>query len=312
MKQAYLFVHFKEKSTPDGEQVYFGISRDGFCWEQVNGGNPVLWCYYGDKGARDFTVTHCMKTGKYVILGTDLSLSYGMRGKYHGSWGEISHNGSKCFSLWESEDLLHWTEQRLVKVGDEDFGCLWAPDIIYDKKAGNYMIHWSSSHKDNQYGNKAIYCCRTEDFIHFSQPQELYRHPEKGVIDSAIYEEDGEYYMFVKREGEGGRNILLRASELEGPYEQVEAFDESMAGLQEGVYEAPTAVRLEDGRWCLFLDYYGVPGKGQGYVPFVADSLKSGRFTRADERFSFPYGFKHGTILTITPKQYEEIKAQEF
>ena len=28
MAQAYLFVHFREKTTPDGEQVYFGISRD--------------------------------------------------------------------------------------------------------------------------------------------------------------------------------------------------------------------------------------------------------------------------------------------
>ena len=27
MAQAYLFVHFREKTTPDGEQVYFGISR---------------------------------------------------------------------------------------------------------------------------------------------------------------------------------------------------------------------------------------------------------------------------------------------
>lgn len=40
--QAYLFVHFKEKTTPDGEQVYFGLSRDGFHWEEVNGGDPVL------------------------------------------------------------------------------------------------------------------------------------------------------------------------------------------------------------------------------------------------------------------------------
>ena len=38
----YLFVHFKEKITPDGEQVYFGVSKDGFNWEQVNGGNPIL------------------------------------------------------------------------------------------------------------------------------------------------------------------------------------------------------------------------------------------------------------------------------
>ena len=86
MNQAYLFVHFKEKSTPDGEQVYFGISKDGFCWEPVNEGNPILWCYYGEKGARDFTITYCKETGKYIILGTDLSLAYGMRGQYHNSW----------------------------------------------------------------------------------------------------------------------------------------------------------------------------------------------------------------------------------
>lgn len=28
---------------------------------------------------------------------------------------------------------------------------------------------------------------------------------------------------------------------------------------------------------------------------------------RADEQFFFPYGFKHGTILTITPKQYDAL-----
>ena len=44
MAQAYLFVHFREKTTPDGEQVYFDISRDGFHWEAVNDGVPgVLW-----------------------------------------------------------------------------------------------------------------------------------------------------------------------------------------------------------------------------------------------------------------------------
>ena len=34
----YLFVHFREKTTPDGEQVYFALSRDGFRWEALNGG----------------------------------------------------------------------------------------------------------------------------------------------------------------------------------------------------------------------------------------------------------------------------------
>ena len=73
MAQAYLFVHFREKTTPDGEQVYFGISRDGFHWEAVNDGAPVLWAQSGDKGVRDFTITHSIETGKYYIFATDLS-----------------------------------------------------------------------------------------------------------------------------------------------------------------------------------------------------------------------------------------------
>lgn len=63
---------FSGKTIPDGEQVYFGISRDGFHWEAVNDGAPVLWAYYGDKGVRDFTITHSIETGKYYIFATDL------------------------------------------------------------------------------------------------------------------------------------------------------------------------------------------------------------------------------------------------
>ena len=44
----YLFVHFRETTTPDGEQVYFALSKDGFHWEALNNGRPVLWAYYGD------------------------------------------------------------------------------------------------------------------------------------------------------------------------------------------------------------------------------------------------------------------------
>lgn len=80
-----------------------------------------------------------------------------MRGQYHHSWDEIGHNGSKSLAIWESDDLVNWTEQRLAKIGDEQFGCLWAPDVIYDKKAEDYVVHWSSSHARNNYGEKAIF-----------------------------------------------------------------------------------------------------------------------------------------------------------
>lgn len=309
--QAYLFVHFREKSTPDGEQVYFGLSKDGFHWEPVFEGAPVLWAYYGDRGVRDFTVSRT-QDNRFVIFATDLSLAYGMRGKYHHSWKEVGENGSKCLSFWESSDLVDWTEQRLVQVADDDFGCVWAPDIIYDKENGDYLLHWSSSHRDNEYGPKRIYYSRTSDFRHFSKPQILYQKEDGSVIDSAIYEENGWYYLFAKSEGNPSRIILLRSAHAAGPYSRVKAFDRSMEAIEEGKYEAPTAVRLEDGRWCLFLDYYGVPGAGQGYVPFVANSLEQADFVRSDSSFSFPYGFKHGTILTITMEEYERIKGHDW
>lgn len=311
-KQGYLFVHFKEKTTPDGEQVYFGLSKDGFHWEEVNQGNPVLWTYYGDKGVRDFTIVRCKETGKFYIIATDLSLSFGMRNQYHNSWEEIGRNGSKCFSVWESTNLVDWTEQRLVQIGNEDFGCLWAPDVIYDTQNKDYVLHWSSSHKRNEYGPKAIYYCRTKDFISFSEPAILYEKEDSGVIDSTICEENGIYYLFVKSEKNPEKIILLKAESPTGPFERIEAFDNSMKTVESGLYEAPTTVKLEDNRWCLFLDYYGAPGAKQGYVPFVSEEVSTGEFVRADESFDFPYGYKHGTILAITMEEYERIKGHDW
>lgn len=307
-KQAYLFVHFREKPTPDGEQVYFGLSRDGFSWEAVNGGRPVLWAYYGEKGVRDFTIIRCKENHKFYIFATDLSLSYGMRGHYHHSWEEVGRNGSKYLSVWESENLVDWSEQRLVKLGTEEFGCLWAPDILYDEQEGGYMLHWSSSQKTDGYQKRRIYFSWTKDFEYFTKPKVLFEKENSGVIDSAIYRENGMYYLFLKSEGHPVNILLLRSARAEGPYERVEAFDRAMEPLEGGAYEAPTAVQLADGQWCLFLDYYGVPGAGQGYVPFLADSLESANFKRADKSFHFPYGFKHGTILTISMDEYERIK----
>lgn len=307
--QAYLFVHFRERKTPDGEQVYFGLSRDGFHWEAVNQGRPVLWSRLGEKGVRDCTIIRCQADGKYRILATDLSLAYNFRTKYHLNWPTVARSGSKCLALWESADLLHWSEQRLLPLGDEDFGCLWAPDVFFDPKTQDYVLHWSSSHASNGFGNMGIYYSRTKDFRSFTQPRLLYAKEDAGIIDSAIYMEDGKYFLFVKSDHNPERILLLQAEQAQGPYVRIEEFDRSMLAIEQGMYEGPTAFRLADGRWCLFLDYYGAVGVGQGYVPFVADSLQGGRFVRADEQFHFPYGFKHGTVIPISMEEYQAIRA---
>ena len=307
--QAYLFVHFREKKTPDGEQVYFGLSRDGFHWEPVNGGNPVLWSGMGEKGVRDCTIIRCHSDGKYRIFATDLSLADNFEKKYHSHWPTVARNGSKCLSMWESADLVHWSAQRLLPLGDEQFGCLWAPDVFYDPAPEDYVLHWSSSHSSNGFGDMGIWFSRTKDFQTSTPPKRLYQKEDAGVIDSAIYVENGKYFMFLKSDRNPERNILLQAERSEGPYTRIEAFDRSMLAVEQGMYEGATACRMEDGRWCLFLDYYGVPGDGQGYVPFLANSLESGEFIRADREFAFPYGYKHGTVIPITEEEYHRVRS---
>ena len=309
-QKKYLFVHFREMTSPDGEQVYFALSEDGFHWESLNDGKPVLWAYYGDYGVRDMTIFRDPKTGICHIFATDLSLSYGMRGKYNHSWDNIREKGSKALAHWQSEDLIHWGEEELLRVADDRFGCVWAPDVIYDKENNEYVLHWSSPFKGK--AHMGIYCSRTKDFRHFSEPELLYEMREGPVIDSAMYEEDGRYYLFVKGEENPRRIMLLEGEHVHGPFRRIIRFDEAMLQIEEGKYEAPTAIRLEDGRWCLFLDYYGVAGAGQGYVPFIAPSLKSGGFVRSDDAFYFPYGFKHGTILEINEEEYERMKNHDW
>ena len=308
----YLFVHFRESTSPEGEQVHFAVSRDGFVWEALGGGRPILWAYYGDHGVRDMTIIRDRNTGRVHIFATDLSLAYGMRGRYAHSWENIRRHGSKALAHWQSDDLVHWTEEELLELGGEDFGCLWAPDAIFDPEHQDYVLHWSSAHACDSFKTMAIYFSRTKDFAHFTAPRLLYRKENGTCIDSAMYRENDRYYMFLKSEGHPQRVILVAGDHATGPFERVERFDKAMLAVQEGMYEAPTAVQLDDGRWCLFLDYYGVKGVGQGYVPFVADSLAGADFVRSDEAFSFPYGFKHGTILPITPEEYERLKAHNW
>ena len=113
--QHFLFVHFKERRTPDGEQIYFAVSPDGFKWEAINDGQPVLWAVLNEKGVRDATIVRA-DNGRFYIIATDLSLAYNMRRVYNNDWHRVQREGSSSLMMWESEDLLHWSEEKELKV----------------------------------------------------------------------------------------------------------------------------------------------------------------------------------------------------
>ena len=301
----YLFTHFKEKVVVDGEQVYFAVSRDGYNWESINGGNPVITCDKGCMGCRDIEIVR-IRTGGFVIIATDLCIVKHMDENYNVDWRYINSHGSKCLSLWRSDDLIHWGEQELVSFGRDDFGCLWAPEVYFDEPNGEYIIHWSSTEAANNYQCTQIYYSKTKDFRTFTKPQ-LFFAKDAGCFDSHLLKVGDTYHLFYKN-CEPGMNLHATSKELFGEYKNDDEFENYMKTIDRpGSYEAVTTLNLPDGKWCMLMDFFGCAKDKMGYVPFVSDKVGDAHFTRCPEKFSFPYGFKHGGVIEITQTEYDRL-----
>ncbi len=304
---AYLFSHFREKITPDGEQVYFALSKDGFNWTQLNKGEPILTSTMGEKGCRDIEVIR-LTTGGFIILTTDLSIAYRMDENYQVNWKEVNSTGSKCLCMWKTNDFITFSEQKRIYFGRDDFGCLWAPEIFYDDINDEYLIHWGSTVAEDNFTHMSIFCCTTKDFESFSEPK-LFFTKDNEILDTHLVKFDGIYHLFYKNAEHPSMNMHATSKNLYGPYVHDKAFEDYMATLEKpGSYEAPTTLVLPDGRWCLMLDFFGCEKEKMGYVPFVSSKPGNADFKRADEKFSFPYGFKHGGIIEITDDEYIRIE----
>jgi len=223
-------------------------------------------------------------------------------------WKDCNHNGSKYLSCWETDDLVHFSEQRLLYFGRDDFGCLWAPEVFYDEENGEYLIHWGSTVKETGFNHMSIYCCKTKDFKSFTYP-ELYFDKKNEILDSHIVKIGGVYHLFYKNSNDPAGNMHETSESLYGLFTHDDGFDSLMRYYTNpGSYEAATTFVLPDGRWCLMLDFFGCPKEQMGYVPYVSPCPGNTAFKRADSEFSFPYGFKHGRFLEISEEEYERVK----
>ena len=303
----YLFVHFKEKITPDGEAVYYAISKDGLRFRAVNNGNPIVMASKGEKGCRDIEIVR-LKSGGFVIITTDLCVANRYDEHMNLDWRDINHNGSKCLRIWKTPDLITFGEEDLHHFGRDDFGCMWAPEVFYDEDSGRYVIHWGSTVKESNYDHMSIYASTTLDFETFTPPI-LFFDKETEILDSHLRKFGDTYHLFYKNHQHPSGNMHATSKTLWGPYENDEKFEGIMQSLAKpGSYEGPTSYVLPDGRWCLMLDYFGCKKSKMGYVPFISPAPGDNNFVRG-KKFSFPYGFKHGGVIEITDEEYARLEA---
>ena len=189
----YLFAYFEGRGEGKlQEQLSFAVSRDARDWYALNGNRPILASdtISESGGIRDPHILRGEDGKTFYIVATDMFT-------IKNGWGE-----NPGIVLLKSTDLIHWSHARinLSKAFPEHFGdayWVWAPQTIYDREAGKYMIYFTLQ-RDDRKSLITYYAYANEDFTAFeSEPQVLFS-AKYGSIDNDIVYHDGRYHLFYK------------------------------------------------------------------------------------------------------------------
>ncbi len=316
----YLWTNF---GTEGGyEKIFYGYSEDGLTWKKLNKvdgvAKPILANdgEGSDLGVRDPHVIRSAEGDRYWILGTDLHAEGGGAGG--SGWDQLG--ASQNLVVWESKDLVNWSEPQLVFAGFDQAGCVWAPEAIYDETAGDYVVYWSARDKSKagtEENALRVYVCRTRDFHTFSEPkvwlsEDQDTGDEVNIIDSTIAVDNGKFYRFSTSDW----NTVIDVSDTLDTEDVLDVRTDGSKSTPKGSWtrlvsrngsgaagfdrrEGFTVYKLPDGRWCAM-------GDSSGYKAFVTDDLASGKFEGANANFA-DGRFRHGTVMRLSKTEEARI-----
>ncbi|HEU4667327.1 MAG TPA: glycoside hydrolase family 43 protein [Arthrobacter sp.] len=311
----YLFAYFTSAAEADGEQVRFALSvgPQPLEWQVLNGGSPALHSTVGELGVRDPFLLRAAglpgESARYYLLATDLCIA---RRDPETAWEDCIREGSRSIVIWESTDLVSWTDPRLVDVAPPEAGNAWAPEAAYDARSGTYLVYWASTlHSPSTDPTHSPYhrmlCANTADFRTFT-PARIWIDRGWSVIDSTVVEADGYFYRFSKDElstdssSPDAKFITAERSDtLDSPNYSVVATGIGKNGLVHG--EGPIIVRGPGpDSWFLFIDEFG----HRRYTAFTNNSLASDTWTPVAA--VMPPGASHGSILALTAGECSQLE----
>ncbi|ROS23326.1 concanavalin A-like lectin/glucanase superfamily protein [Rathayibacter sp. PhB127] len=331
----YLMVHFVEDAQGYAEKIYLDVSRgdDPEKWDPLNGGKPILASDLGTTGVRDPYLTYNPETKKYYIIATDLRVFGGDQGS--GScttWCYWTTQGSTKMNVWESTDLVSWSDLRQFDVALDaagtkqlEAGMMWAPEATWvadynGAGKGAFVVYWSSTvypnaaHTPGTGASRVLWGATTD----FTQATYSYGgtfiDTGADVIDTTMIQDGGTTYRISKDNGTG-RGIYMESTTAKQWWLPSTAWTQLQdrigavwAGGNAGGVEGPAVFKDHDtDRWYLYVDV--IPATG--YRPMVTTDLDAGWTQLTDPGFSLASSTKHGGIVSLTAGQYAEVRAAD-
>lgn len=271
------------------QKLHLGYSYDGVNWEKLNEGNTVIWTEIGNGTVRDPYIMR-KKDGSFCVVATQ-------------GWD------TPQIYLWDSEDLVTYTNERLKTVAYEGVAGLtgaraWAPEASYDPIKDEYIVYWSDPSANN--GNGCTYANTSKDLEEFSQPFVLFD-AGYSIIDANIIKWKGSYYMVFKDErgnnedGGGGKTIQMAKSDSLEPG----TFKQYTGPITETLVEGPFMFKVNgEETWYHYFDYF----KEHKFGLSVTHDLDSGEWEFLGKSSTMPTeNVQHGGVIAVTQKELDRI-----
>ena len=290
---AYLFTYFNS-NDPKDEQICYALSDDGYNYTPLNDGFPVI-------ESDTIALTQCVRD-PHILRGEDGKTFYMVCTDMRSALGWSSNRG---MVLLKSTDLINWQHStinfptRYTKTWKNVIR-VWAPETIYDHKAGKYMVFYSLRTSDPRSYDKIYYQYANKDFTDLEgEPKWLFDAGNATIDGDIVYNEaDQLYHLFYKQES--GRGIYQAvAKQLTDKWQMLDGNVEQTKEAVEGV----GVCKAIDGRsWIIMYDCYG-----NGHYQFCkSEDLKTFKFVQNTE-MKGKFTPRHGTIIPITRAEKERL-----
>ncbi|MFP7706646.1 LamG-like jellyroll fold domain-containing protein [Trueperella sp. LYQ141] len=329
----YLMVHFIEDSQGYAEKIYLDISRGNNPeqWDPLNDGKPILASQLGTTGVRDPYITYNPQTQTYYIIATDLRVFGGDNGSGDcTSWCQWSLHGSTKLNIWESKDLVHWSDLRQIEMNRTSdgkpagqWGMAWAPEATwvpdyYGDGKGAFVVYWSTktfadddvNHTGKTYSR--IMWGVTTDFTEATYSYGGVLFDTGGeAIDTTIIQHNGATYA-VTKDNSFGRGLYLDKTTDKRWWEPTAKWTRiqdkiaaNYSGGNPGGVEGPAMFKKHgEDTWYLYADV--IPTVG--YKPMVTHDLDAGFQYLNSPDFYMKESTKHGGIIGLTKARYDAIR----
>lgn len=289
----YLFVYFTGNRI-DEEAVRYAVSSDGLDFRYLNDNKPVINSseISSTGGVRDPHILRSEDGKEFYMVVTDM----------------VSANGwdsNRAMTLLKSSDLVNWTASNINiqkrYPGQEELKRVWAPQTIYDKNAGKYMVYWSMQYTGGP--DVIYYAYANPDFTDIEgEPRPLFIPDNKlSCIDGDIIFKDGKYHLFYKTEGHGnGIKTAVTDNLTSGKWTESPDYKQQTTDAVEG---SGIFRLIGTDKYILMYDVYM---KGR-YEFTESTDLENFKVINGDVKMNFHP--RHGTIMPITATEMARIKA---